>query len=87
MGGGVVAPVWRPAVMHRYPGKAGQDPCGVHRLHAALGMDREPAQQRGRGRVDPVQPAANPGAGLVEVDDLSAGELPTHRLGEPAQLQ
>jgi hypothetical protein len=85
VGGLVVAPVRRPAVVHRHPPEPWQHPGGLHRVRAALGVHREPAQQLGRRRVDPVQPAGDPGAGLVEMGDLGGGELRTDRLGEPAQ--
>jgi hypothetical protein len=39
-----------------------QDPGGLHRVRAALGVHREPAQQRGGRRVDPMRPAGDPGA-------------------------
>jgi hypothetical protein len=85
VGGPLVAPVRRPAVMHRDPAEAGQHPGGVHRHNAALGMDREPAQQRCGCRVDPVQPARDPGAGLVEVGDLGTAQQATDPLHKPAQ--
>src|SRR6266536_1265172 len=52
MRGGGVAPVRRPAVMHRQPAKARQHPGGVHRRHPPLGMHREQAQQLGGRRMD-----------------------------------
>jgi hypothetical protein len=48
-------------------------------------MHGEQAQQLGGRRVDPVQPARDPGAGLIEVRHLRVGELLADPLCEPAQ--
>jgi hypothetical protein len=48
-------------------------------------MHREQAHQAAGGRVDPVQPARYPGAGLVEVRHRSDSQLLAHDLQEPAQ--
>jgi hypothetical protein len=81
--GVLVAPVRRPAVVHRHPREARQHPGGVHRLLAPLGMHREQAQARGGGRVDPVQPARQPRAGLVEVRHRRDRQPVAHGLDEP----
>ncbi len=85
MGGLVVAPVRRPPVVDGHPPEPRQDPGVVHRRSAPLGMHAEPAQPRIRRRMDPVQPARHPRAALVEVRDLSPGQLRADLLGEPAQ--
>ncbi len=52
VGGLGVAPVRRPAIMHRHPVESWEDSGGVHRHHATLGMHAEQAQQRRGRRVD-----------------------------------
>jgi len=81
----VVAPVGRPAVVDGHPTEAGQHLGGVHRLVATLGMHGEQAQPGGGGRVDPVQPARHPGAGLVKVRHRRGRQSRTHDLDEPGQ--
>jgi len=71
--------------MHRHATKSWQDPGGVHRHHATLGMHGEQAQQRCGRRVDPGQPARDPGAGLIEVGDLGPRQLLAHPIHEPAK--
>ncbi len=75
VGGGVVAPVGRPAIMDGHAGKARQHPSGVHRRHPPLGMDGVEREFVRGGRMDPVQPPGHPGAGLVDVDDGGRLEL------------
>jgi hypothetical protein len=62
-----------------------QHPCVVYRARAPLGMHGEQAQPLVRCRMDPVQPARDPGAALIEVRDLGVSELAADLRGEPAQ--
>jgi hypothetical protein len=85
MGGLLVAAIGRPAVVHRHALEAGQHPGPVHRLPASLGVHGEQAEPVGAGRVQPVQPARHPGAGLVEVGHRRGRQLCAHRVDEAVQ--
>ena len=67
------------------PGERGKNAHRLHRLGAALGVDREQGVLAGAGAVHPVQPALHPEPGLVEPGHLAGGDLLAGVLQEPAE--
>lgn len=71
----VVLPIDNQAVVDRDSGEGREDPGAVHRDPTAFGVEVEQRPGAGAGDVDPVQPARDPSAGLIEMRHLSSGEL------------
>jgi len=69
-----VAQIRLQAVVDGASDEAGQDAEGIHGLVAALFVDAEPSEQRGRGVVKPAEPARYAHAGFVEVGQRSLTE-------------
>ena len=80
-----VAPVRRPAVVDRHPRELWQHPDLIHRHLPPSGIHAEQRKQAGGGRVDPMQPARHPGAGLIKVGHRCGRQPRAHDLDKPLQ--
>jgi hypothetical protein len=94
MGAALVTEIAAPAIVYSDPRLARQDADLIHRLGAALGMDRVVGQCLGARRVQPMQPALDLHTRLIKTHHRrvqqrvlgppAARSVPRHTLARPS---